>query len=185
MLRKSLTCSAVLGLILAIGMGLVVHTQDTEIPAIPGITAEDTHPNGCVDCHRTTEDGRDYRLSTAIAEWASTGVPETVLERAKAAWPEAFLEGKHPAVSRFVANRSLPQACVNCHKPESGLPLKRLIHTLHYAGGGENHFVSSYDGRCLQCHKMNADITFPYPPTGEIGIKSGTEQSSHDTDANE
>ncbi len=185
MLRKSLTWSAVLGLILAIGTSLAVHTQNTEIPAIPGITAEDAHPNGCVDCHRMTADGQDDRLSTAIAEWASAGVPETLLARSQAAWPEAFLEGEHPAVSTFVANRPLPRACVNCHKVDSGLPLEPLMHTLHYAGGRETPFVGNHNGRCLQCHTMNADISFPYPATGEVGIKSGTEQPSHGSDAND
>jgi hypothetical protein len=177
MLRKSLTWSLVVALILAVGTGLAVYTQEESVPAIPDITVDDPHPNGCVDCHRRAGDDRDYRLSTAIAEWAEEGVSEALLERSQAAWPDVFLEGQHPAVAEFVADQPLPQSCFNCHKDDSGIPLDPLVHTLHFAGGGQNRFVAGDNGRCLHCHTMNADVGFPYPPTGQVELKSGREQS--------
>lgn len=178
MLRKSLAWGLVLAAMLAIGSGIAVYTQEEDVPAIPGVTAEDTHPNGCVDCHRKAGEDQDYRLSTAIAEWASEGAPEELIEWSEAAWPNASLSGQHPGVSGFVASQTLPDSCYNCHGEGSGMPLKPLLHTVHFAGGGDNHFVSGYDGRCLHCHAMNTDTEFPYPPTGKVEIKSGKEGSS-------
>ena len=177
MIRKSLTWSLVLGLLLAIGSGIAVYTQEGDVAAIPGVTAEDTHPNGCVDCHRLAGEGRDYRLSTAIQEWSDAGAPDELVEWSQAAWPNASLDGQHPGVGGFVASQTLPDGCYNCHGEGSGMPLEPMLHTVHFAGGGENHFVSGYDGRCLQCHTMNTDIAFPYPPTGNVTIKSGKEQA--------
>ena len=185
MLRKTLTWSLALAVLLAVGTGIAVYTQEEGVPAIPGVTAEDTHPNGCVDCHRKAGEDRDYRLSTAIEEWATEGAPEELIEWSEAAWPDASLSGQHPGVSGFVASQTLPDNCYNCHGEGSGMPLKPLLHTVHYAGGGENHFVSGYDGRCLQCHTMNTDVDFPYPPTGEVEMKSGREQPDGANDGSE
>lgn len=172
MFKKGLALSMVLALVLAIGTGIAVYTQEEEVPAIPGITADDTHPNGCIDCHRLAGENRDYRMSTAIAEWAE-GAPEEVMHAAEAAWPGVELTGTHPEVSEYVASQPMPQSCLTCHSSKSSIPLDDALHTYHFAGGADNHFVSGYDGRCLQCHSLNADVA--NPPTGMIGLKSGTE----------
>lgn len=54
MLRKSLLL--ILVVVLGVGLGVAVFTQENEVPAIPGITAEDTHPDGCVNCHAVALD---------------------------------------------------------------------------------------------------------------------------------
>ncbi len=174
MLKRGLALSLVLALVLAVGTGIAVYTQEEEVPAIPGITSEDGHPNGCVDCHRVAGENRDYRMSTAVEEWATEGAPEEVMEIAEASWPGVELTGKHPDVAQFVQDQPMPDSCLTCHGEQGSMPLAEALHTYHFAGGGENHFVSSYDGRCLQCHTMNADTA--NPPTGAMGIKSGTEE---------
>ncbi|MFB6286001.1 MAG: hypothetical protein ABEK03_05420 [Candidatus Bipolaricaulia bacterium] len=173
MLKRGLALSLVLALVLAIGSGIAVYTQEEEVPAIPGITSKDSHPNGCVDCHRVAGENRDYRMSTAIEKWANKGAPEEVRKVAEASWPGVELTGKHPAVSGFVATQPMPQSCLTCHGEQGSMPLAEALHSFHFTGGGDNHFVSGYDGRCLQCHTLNANTD--NPPTGAIGIKSGTE----------
>ena len=173
MFKRGLALSLVLALVLAVGTGIAVYTQEEEVPAIPGITSEDTHPNGCVDCHRLAGENRDYRMSTAVEEWATEGAPEEVMEVAEASWPGVELTGTHPNVAQFVQEQPMPQSCLTCHGDKSSIPLDDALHTYHFAGGGDNHFVSGYDGRCLQCHSMNADVA--NPPTGIVGMKSGTE----------
>ena len=32
-----------------------------DIAALPGVTVDDDHPNGCVDCHVKVDEERDYR----------------------------------------------------------------------------------------------------------------------------
>ncbi|GEM_PF-1350313 len=158
----------------AFGVGTTVLTQEEEVPAIPGITVEDDHPNGCVNCHRERPDiGRDFRLSTYIEEWATEGTPEEILELAQAAWPEASLSGKHPNVAEMTATRELPTACMTCHSEEGDKPLSSYLHLQHFAGGAENHFVTLYGGYCTQCHSV--DLNLEEPPAGGIGIKTGKE----------
>lgn len=174
MLRKSIVFAVVAALALAVGTGIAVFTQEEEVPAIPGITAEDTHPNGCVDCHRERPDiDRDFRLSKYIEEWATEGAPEEILELAQAAWPEASLSGKHPGVSGMIATQEVPNICLQCHGSNSDKALDHLVHTVHFHGGAENHFITGYGGFCTQCHATNLDVE--NPPTGEMIIKSGKE----------
>ena len=161
-------------LVLAFGVGITVLTQEEEVPAIPGITAEDDHPNGCVNCHRERPDiERDFRLSTYIEEWATEGAEEEILELAQAAWPEASLTGKHPNIAAMVATQELPTFCLTCHSDESDKPLYRYLHLQHFYGGAENHFVTLYGGYCTQCHTVALDLE--NPPAGGVGIKTGKE----------
>jgi len=161
-------------LVLAFGVGITVLTQEEEVPAIPGITVEDDHPNGCVNCHRERPDiGRDFRLSTYIEEWATEGASEEIIELAQAAWPEASLTGKHPNVAGMVATQEIPGVCVTCHAEGSDKPLDRYLHLQHFYGGAENHFVTLYGGYCTQCHTVALDLE--NPPAGGIGIKTGKE----------
>ncbi len=173
MLRKSLPLILIAALALGVGAGVAVFTQENEVPAIPGITAADEKPNGCVSCHNERPDiNRDFRLSTYIGEW-SEGAPDEILELAKAAWPEASLSGKHPPVSGMVATQELPAACLSCHAETSDKPLPSYLHLQHFVGGEENHFITSYGGFCTQCHTVNLDIE--NPPAGAMTIKTGKE----------
>jgi len=174
MFKKGLTLILAAVLTVGVGVGIAVFTQETELPEIPGITITDDHPNGCVDCHRDRPDiGRDFRLSTHIREWATEGAEEEIMELAEAAWPEASLSGMHPDVSGMVATQELPTFCINCHADGSDKPLYRVLHLIHFTGGEENHFLTSYGGFCTQCHAVDLDLE--NPPSGGVEIKTGKE----------
>lgn len=114
-----------------------------KVPEIPGITAADTKPNGCNDCHRKVDETRDYSLATTI---------------------KAMVEAKrHPRVTeRMLAD--LPKQCVSCHKPDSKQPFSESLHKAHLTGGADNHFITNYQGQCMYCHKLD-------PGTGRMSVK--------------
>ena len=113
-----------------IAVGAIVFTWAQEMPKLSGVTVEDAHPNGCVDCHKVADDGSDYRMNVGLAEM------------------------KHPDVSRMV--NKIPQDCAICHK--AGTPvgaISQQTHKLHYENPSENVFVTIYGGECLACHAIN------------------------------
>jgi hypothetical protein len=174
MLRKSLPLILIVAVALGVGVGVVVFTQESEVPAIPGITTTDEKPDGCVSCHKERPDiNRDFRLSKHIQEWATEGADEEILDLAKAAWPEASLSGKHPDVAGMIATQELPTFCLNCHADGSDKPLSSYLHLQHFVGGEENHFITSYGGFCTNCHAVNLDIE--NPPAGAMTVKTGKE----------
>ena len=126
---KSFVVFAVTIVFILGGALALTFAQDT--PQLSGITAEDEHPNGCIDCHRDAGEGRDYRLNVSLEEL------------------------DHPNVSAMI--KTLPDDCGICHK--SGTPLGGLnaqTHRLHYQNPSENHFVTGYQGECLACHTLNS-----------------------------
>jgi cytochrome c551/c552 len=137
---------------------------------IPGITSPDAFPRGCVDCHIDRPDiGKDVRLSTILREW-SEKVPPVFLAKAQAASPEGVaLKGKHPAVEQ--ALKDIPAGCLACHGENSKTlpPLSRMMHLYHLTGGGENPYLSIFQGECTHCHKLDAK-------TGEWFLPSGPEK---------
>lgn len=146
-----------------------------ELPQIPGITAPDEEPNGCVSCHRLREDiGQDFRLSTQIEEWSSEGAPEWLLMVAQRAAPEGVtLTGYHPKVAAQARTETIPDLCLGCHGEDSTYapPFARLLHLIKFAQPedlAENHFITSYRGQCTYCHTLNKD-------TGVMSVKSGKE----------
>jgi len=161
---------------LALGSGIAVFTQEeAELPEIPGITVEDTHPLGCVDCHKPRPDiGQDF-LSLEIKEWAEEGAPDEIMNVAKAAWPEASLTGKHPDVSGMVAAQELPGVCLMCHTEDSDKPLPPAVHLIHFSTkpeytGEDPAFLRIYGGFCTQCHALDPDV-------GTMTMKSGKEKT--------
>lgn len=142
-------------------------TQTGGKPAqIPGITAKDTFPGACVDCHAKTAEG-DMRLSVQMAAWHQS-VDAALLARVKAAAPAgATLRGKHPGAAESFAN--IPNGCsVKCHKADSKLapPMAQMMHVIHLRGGADNLFLTKFDGQCAHCHKLDAkgDWTVPSGP---------------------
>jgi len=123
---------------------------------IPGITAEDPHPNACVDCHKNHPEMKfDGRLSTLLTRFG-TKVDDDVLVKAKAAAADpAFIKGKHPTVTQ--AFQSIPHACLQCHKADSkqAPPFAKLMHAIHLVGGEKNHFLAMAQGDCTHCHKLD------------------------------
>ena len=100
-------------------------------PILPGINAEDAHPNGCVDCHQKVSDTQDYRLNVELAN----------------------LDG-HPNVAPIM--KTIPKDCSMCHKQGGAAPqVSVFVHKDHYKNPGENHFVTDYRGACLECHSLN------------------------------
>lgn len=134
--------------VLVVGLALssvvaAVAAEQAAVPAIPGITAEDTRPNGCTDCHRKVSPDRDYSLAAEIAAMVKAGT--------------------HPRVSDRLM-QDLPKQCTTCHKPDSKVPFGEVMHKAHLVGGAENHFITNYQGQCMNCHKLD-------PQTGSITVK--------------
>ncbi|MFQ6117746.1 MAG: hypothetical protein ACE5LQ_05700 [Candidatus Bipolaricaulia bacterium] len=140
----------ILAMAMAVGIGAaVVHTQNQEVSQLPGITVEDPKPAGCVDCHKPRPDiGQDFRLSVELQG----------------------IEG-HPDISGMVATQEIPGLCMTCHT-EQFKPLSNIVHKKHFEFEKdplENHFIASYQGQCLYCHKLELE-------TGEMTVKSGLEE---------
>ena len=128
---------AVVGLVVV----LTASSQDTA-PFLPGVTVTDEHPSGCIDCHRDAGDGGDYRLNVSL---------EKIDE--------------HPDITYIV--KTVPADCTMCHQQGTDAgPLSLITHKDHYRNPAENHFVTGYQGACLNCHTLDT-------ATGEMGIKSG------------
>jgi len=137
---------------------VTTHTQAASqagaVRPIPGITAKDAFPNGCVDCHLVVKDG-DMRMSTLMATWTKA-VPEPLLAKTRAASADASkIKGKHPALPNVKTN--IPQTCLGCHKKGSTIapPFSQLLHTIHLVGGAQNKFVTMFQGECTHCHKLD------------------------------
>jgi hypothetical protein len=109
---------------------------------LSGITVKDEHPQGCVDCHVKVSDDKDYRLPAELAKVE-----------------------KHPPIEKIV--KVVPVDCLKCHKEGSkGGPLNLITHKKHYQNPSENHFISNYNGDCLNCHILDMS-------TFKMGVKSG------------
>jgi hypothetical protein len=175
MTRKLVLCLGVLGLSLTayLTMG---QAQEKAAPApppmrkIPGVTAEDGYPHGCVDCHiNYVEMKRDTRFSTLTAEW-SEKVEPGLLAKAQAAAPKGLtLRGKHPAVT--AALKDIPAKCLVCHSKSSKTapPFGDMMHEIHLTGGEQNFFLTIFQGECTYCHKLDMS-------TGHWTIPSGPEK---------
>jgi hypothetical protein len=136
---------------------------------IPGITAEDMFPRGCVDCHVNMPDmGRDVRISTIMREWSKKVEPK-FLERAQAAAPAGVkLVGKHPEGAEKIMD--IPAGCLKCHGKSSRTApsFSRMMHLYHLTGGDENPYLSIFHGECTHCHKLNkATGTWSIPSAPE------------------
>jgi len=128
--RVIVLSSVLVGGLLAAVLGLTA-AANAPTPLLPGITAKDEHPNGCVDCHVKVNDKQDYRL---------VNLPTLV-------------KG-HPDISKIV--KTLPNGCELCHNGKGKAPkLSNVLHEVHFKGGAENHFVAFYQGQCLNCHQLN------------------------------
>ena len=125
--------------------------------AIPGITAKDLFPRGCVDCHLNyVEQKMDLRFSTLLKQWTEKVEPQLVKKVAGSAPPGLTLKGKHPAVVGALKN--IPAACLPCHSRASKTapPFSTMLHTIHLSGGRDNRFLTLFQGECTHCHKLNA-----------------------------
>jgi hypothetical protein len=163
-----LACTAML---CGVATGATTATESAPPPKlrqIPGITAPDAFPRGCVDCHVVQPDQKmDVRLSTLMRHWQDK-VDPAFLARVRSFTPaDIALKGKHPKVSI----EEVPQGCLACHARDSKLapPFDRLLHGLHLVGGEKNHFLSVFQGECTHCHKLDK-------ATGAWSLGSGKEK---------
>jgi hypothetical protein len=154
--------------------GLVPAVQGAEpAPAgIPGISAPDAYPGGCVDCHVANAGGKavDARLGPQLALWESGKVPAALLATAQGAAPAGLkLKGRHPDATDALDD--IPAACADCHTEDSkrAPPLARMVHRIHLSGGDHNRYVTEYQARCTNCHKFDA-------ATGAWSVPSGPQK---------
>ena len=109
---------------------LTLSWADTDVQ-LSGITIDDAHPNGCVDCHSQQSGGDDDRLNIVV---------------------NAITD--HPNITPIA--KKIPEDCTMCHR--SGVAagaLNTQVHRIHYENPGENHFIDEYNGECLSCHSLN------------------------------
>lgn len=134
---------------------------------IPGLTAEDKFPNGCVDCHIKMPDiNQDERISTLMSKWNKKVEPE-LLKKAHAVAPAGVtLKGVHPLATDSLKN--IPASCLPCHSKASKTapPFASLMHITHLTGGGENHFLTIFQGECTHCHRMAPETAIWSIPSG-------------------
>jgi hypothetical protein len=151
-LYAGLAAAAVLG---------IVATQTQMVAAdqaarqIPGITAKDAFPNGCVDCHTATSKMGDTRISTLMTKWTTAVAPPLLAKSKASATDPARVKGKHPPVPKPGAN--VPQSCLAvCHKKGSTVApaFGTLMHNLHLTGT-PNQFMTLFQGECTHCHKLD------------------------------
>ncbi len=135
---------------------------------IPGITAEDRYPHGCVDCHLNYVDMKlDTRFSTLLHEWSESVEPR-LLAKAQASAPARMtLSGKHPDATSSLTD--IPAKCLVCHGRGSTTapPFAGMLHNIHLIGGEENHFLTLFQGECTHCHKLDLSTghwTIPSAP---------------------
>jgi len=159
MIRPSLALATLAAAVSLLASAAQAQSQPQGPPpirAIPGITAPDSFPNACVDCHTVYPDRNlDVRLSTRLSAW-STSVEPRLLALTKAASPAGFrVEGRHPDAADAVLD--IPNGCLECHgrNSDQAPPFARLLHTIHLTGGPENHFLSGFQGECTLCHKLD------------------------------
>lgn len=142
MRNRTVVALLIAGLMLSSVVAALAAEQG-KVPEIPGITAKDTTPNGCSDCHRKVSPDRDYSLAAEIAAMVKAGTHPKV--------PDRMLQ-------------DLPKQCVTCHKPDSKHPFGAVLHKAHLVGGADNHFITHYQGQCTYCHSLD-------PQTGSIKVK--------------
>ena len=158
LLISTVAIAAPLALLLTFGVAAEEEPQPPLPRNIPGLTAEDRFPNGCVDCHINMPDlQQDERLSTLMAGW-SKAVEAPLLEKVQAVAPKGVtLKGIHPTVTASM--QDIPGACIACHRKVARIapPLAALVLTIHLTGGSDNHFLTIFQGECTHCHKL--DVT--------------------------
>jgi hypothetical protein len=112
-------------------LALSVSAASNTAPPLPGITAADDRPKGCVDCH-INAGGKDFRLTVVLNS----------------------LKDGHPEVVKTVKN--VPVDCLKCHFASAKAPvLGSMVHRNHYSNAVNNAFLNEDKGSCLACHTVD------------------------------
>lgn len=102
-----------------------VAVAETPPPELPGITAPDKTPDGCVSCHKGS----------------------STLKKMLAGLDHRSIDGKVNVVPDDC------KECHG--KEEDTDTLAQIAHSMHYASGSRSEFVIKHDGSCLACHAMS------------------------------
>lgn len=97
----------------------------------------------CQGCHSKISEEKDYSLATSL-----THIEEHTDEE---------LEGITD--------------CIKCHTPDAKFSIQRILHSVHYNRGAENHFVSNYEGSCIHCHKLESNGSLTVAGLEELGTE--------------
>ena len=128
---RSVVLPVLVVIVVFAGAIVIAGAEDEAGVKLPGITAADEHPNGCVDCHANAGEGQDHRLNISVNEIED-----------------------HPDITAIV--KTVPKDCGMCHRPNVAAgPLNLQAHRIHYEDPSENHFIEFYAGQCLECHGLN------------------------------
>ena len=119
-------------------MGIMALVLIGLLGSITGAHAND-YPQGCVDCHVKSEGELDFRLNVLLKQIGHR-------------WIKTL--------------ETVPDDCGRCHEPDDSPTLGELLHAIHYAVPQSNTYVTKYDGKCINCHEMDAKA-------GEARVKSG------------
>lgn len=92
--------------------------------------SSDEKADGCVSCHRKVSEEKDYSLTAEMAAMNK-----------EFGHPNMPIEG--------------PEQCATCHR-EGDNSLDKVLHKAHLLGE-ENHFLTNYEGSCVQCHALTTD----------------------------
>jgi mono/diheme cytochrome c family protein len=199
-MRKSLI---LLTAILVVGVGVVVLTQPKfPVPeSIPGITAADPAPNGCVDCHTSDKAGEKLaKITVLLDEWNKNGAPAQVKAAAQLALKSVGgdptkITGKHPVAGAPYKGQNIPgepgKVCLLCHKAgavgvSNAPPLDALLYLLKYGDfdgkdkfvtpAKKNEFVTKFGGWCTACHALDGWKDRDGALTGKLLLKQGKEK---------
>jgi hypothetical protein len=135
---------------------ILAATVSAATPArkIPGITTKDAFPKACVDCHVNRPD-MPLPLSVRLKQWNEKVDPQLLAKVQPSAPKGMTLKGKHPNVAAMT--KEIPGGCLKCHGKESKMaaPFATMIHAIHLTGGDENPFLTTFQGECTHCHKLD------------------------------
>lgn len=97
------------------------------VPGLPGLTAKDLNPNGCVSCHKGDQsiDKLLKKLKHKNVDKKTTTVPDDC-------------KSCHAG-------------------DEDVDPLSSVVHLAHYGDGAKSEFVTEQGGQCLHCHALNTE----------------------------
>ncbi len=190
---RKLVVGILVGIVVVGGVSFMIVTQPKfPVPdKIPGVTAADPAPRGCVDCH--TKDKADdplAKLSVLMDAYNKRGAPASVKAAAQVAikaagGDPAKITGKHPTGGAMFKGQDLPKACLQCHSGDGkSIPrLDAMLYLLKYADFKDGKFVTpattdfvkKLGGWCTACHTFEGWKEKDGALTSKIVLKQGKE----------
>lgn len=113
-----------LGLVLAAQWGGAGWAVGADVAYLPGITSNDSNPEGCVSCHKGSD-----TLKSMLDTLKHRKLDDTVVMI-----PEDC------------------KSCHS--EEEGLESMAAIAHSMHYASGSKSDFVVKHQGSCLNCHAL-------------------------------